>query len=498
MPGLQWIPAAKVWRGPREAVGIAARTLEAAEVVKIADDLPFQHPDLDERLSYIDTTWPDALRDYQHKGAAWITHMLRSSGAALLADEMGIGKSAQAIAALDSIGCGFSLVICPAIVRPHWKSQLKQWGSRADHAWTILSYEGFGTAFKNDALPSGIDSVIIDEIHYASNPKAQRSKAIADWLKANPSIKRIGLSGTPMTATPAKLWHPLQILWPGRFGRKFDFERRYCDGHWVKIKNLDRPVWDARGVSRSEELAERLRAVMLRRTKAEVALELPARTRQVIDVDLPRDARRTLLAANAAIDWSGAVRGTVTELLSRVEEHKLDAAVALANEVMANGHRPLLLTTRRAAAEEISRRLCCPNGSEVDAAHRRELVVSAPCATATIYALTTGIDLTGFDTIIFVGLDWIPSTLLQAEARVHRIGQDRPVTIYYLIGTGTLDEVVRERVLARLDQFGSIVGAGDEGEMRTDLSGGSEDDILAAVVAAVRHDACAELELERC
>jgi SNF2 family DNA or RNA helicase len=95
-------------------------------------------------------------------------------------------------------------------------------------------------------------------------------------------------------------------------------------------------------------------------------------------------------------------------------------------------------------------------------------------------SVTTGIDLTCFDSIIMVGLDWLPSTLRQAEDRIHRIGQNFPVTIYYLIGTGTLDEVVRERVINRLEVSGKLLGDGDS-DMITDLSGGSEDDLINAI-----------------
>ena len=118
-------------------------------------------------------------------------------------------------------------------------------------------------------------------------------------------------------------------------------------------------------------------------------------------------------------------------------------------------------------------------------AKRAELLTSGDgAAVATMYAVTTGIDLVEFDVVIFVGLDWLPSTLLQAEARLHRIGQRRPVTIYYLIGRGTLDEVVKERVIERLHNFVTLTGAsGDESQLAADLTDGDEDSLIAELVA---------------
>jgi len=95
----------------------------------------------------------------------------------------------------------------------------------------------------------------------------------------------------------------------------------------------------------------------------------------------------------------------------------------------------------------------------------------------------------GFDTIVMVGLWWIPATMLQGEARAHRIGQLNPVTVYYLIGQHTLDEVVRERVIERLDAWAETTGKTNDAALTAALTGNqSEDDLIAALVAAAQKE----------
>src|SRR6185369_11932334 len=134
-------------------------------------------------------------------------------------------------------------------------------------------------------------------------------------------------------------------------------------------------------------------------------------------------------------------------LLSDVEGYKVEAACELAQELISAGGAPLILTLRVSTAHEIADRLdaVCATG-EIEKEKRAAILQGATCGVSTIYAVTEGIPLTNFDCVIMCGLDWVPAKLLQAEARPHRIGQNRNVRVFYLIGKGTIDEIVRERV----------------------------------------------------
>lgn len=490
IPGIRWDRARRVYEGPAEAIETAGAILAAARIAKIsreATDLPLApspilHPQ---------------LRRYQQYGAGWLVAQLQHSGGALLADEMGLGKTPTAIVALDRLAYSYApererrldmLVVAPAIVVPHWRSQIARWcDPSADTVWRVVSYEGMCTAAKGGSktvapLADSYGAAVFDEAHYLANSKSQRSK-VAAAVRQRCGFA-IALTGTPIPVRVRDAWHPLDVLHPGRWGSWFDFTRRYCDGRFEEIEHVEKPVWNSEGASNLDELHTRLQAVMLRRTKAEVGTELPPRMRTVLEVEMPVSARRDLWRAAADLQD----REGVARLLSRVESHKIDAAVTLAQDVVEGGGRPLILTTRRDSAERIAAALACPcaHGDTPPDARATALTSGDGAACSTIYAVTTGIDLVEFDCVIFVGLDWMPSTILQAEARIHRIGQTRNVSCYFLVGIGTIDEVVRERVIDRLEAFGAAVGDGDERGLAGDLAGESDDDLIASIVRTVR------------
>lgn len=524
MPGIRWVRDASTpngrgfYRGPRDAVEIVAATLEGAGVCKVRNDVTASTDTVQQvfNLSF-ESGYPLALREYQVHGAAWCRHMLRTTGGALLADEMGLGKTPQAICAVAPFD-GSRLVVCPAVVVPHWEAEISKWSngviSEIDKAagevtitlpeWYVTSWDKF--ARKAAELAKQQWSLgIFDELHYASNYQggtrgAGRAKAAHAFRKAQPNLPILGLTGTPMPTKPIDLWSPLELLWPSRFGKWFDFGRRYCNGHHEAITNATgaqvtnaegeplKPAWVCNGISRPEELRARLAHCMLRRTKAQVGGELPPRTRVITPITIPAAARKDIKAASFALDFDGAAKSAVGALLRETEIYKVDAAEAIARDVLAAGSRPLLLTTRRRTCAELASRLGCPGVTGDDSANeRRDILQGQQCGVATGQSVETGINLTGFDALIFVGLDWVPAAILQREARIHRIGQDRPVTIYYLIAKGTIDEVIQQRVIERLENFNAITGAeGDELGLAHDLAPETEEDLIAAIVAAVK------------
>jgi hypothetical protein len=502
MPGVRWVPSRTApngrgfYRGPLEALRIVAATLESAGVVKVTESAELHAAGAAQPVT------PDPrLRGYQADGVSWLAWQLRASGGAMLADEMGLGKTVQAIVALDALApAGLRLVLCPAVVVDNWQHEIAKWAIEPER-YTIRSFDTWRNIIKKGEGRGPWASVILDELHKVSNPKSQQSQAVAATLAGSPLALRLGLTGTPMTTSPADLWHPLELLHSGRWGKAFTFQKRYCGGKFVELTNDDgspmlrngepmKSVWQATGATRQAELAARLGAVMLRRTKAQVGAELPPRTRSIIEVNVAAAARKADRRAALLLDGSGAL----SSLLREVEPHKLATAEALARDCMASGSRPLLLTTRRSSAALLGEALGCPSVTGEDSqAERRAALQGAPCGVATLYSVEVGVNyLTGYDVIIFCGLDWVPSRILQAESRIHRIGQDNPVTIYYLIAKGTIDEVIRDRVIQRLETFAALTagGAGDEAGLAGDLKGGGdEESLLAGILSAVKEAA---------
>ena len=506
IPGCDYSKAIGAWRGGAEAMEIAIQNLVSRGLI-VPLDLPARQPGNDShgRLTYDDSK----LYDYQKSGVEFIVQSLHRSGAAFLADGMGLGKSVQALRAAAAINPLHTVILCPAVVAPNWVREVDLWlgqeavrfdgaktkkASKACDHWkeaggfAVSSYDSFRSRATGD-LPA--DLVILDEIHYLSNPTTARSKAVSKFL--NLKVRRpmtIALSGTPMLVRTRDLWHPLDLLWPGRFGRKFYFERRYSDGRYVEIKGLENPVWEANGASNIEELGKRLQPLMLRRI-AEDVLDLPQLQRIMQLVDIPAGRLHALNRATAAVNWQDAT--SVNRVLSAIEEHKIKAAIELVGQLREAGHKVLVYTTRRETARELGEALKAPyvtGEDEVDT--RRELLVKGAvevgAGVATLYSVTTGINLVEFDTVVFVGLDWVPATMLQAEARIRRIGQTKRVMIYYLIGQHTLDEAVQSVVIERLETFSDVVGAAanEDGLAATLRGPESRQELIAAIMERYR------------
>lgn len=483
IPGIRWDPGERVWKGPAEAAAAVGRILEKACVVKLRDRLP-QPP--------APIPCGDAdLYGYQQEGVGFLKSRIETFGAALLADEPGVGKSVQALRALADTKR--VLVLCPAVVVEHWREEIKKWlgldsvrlGKGEWNKFAVCSYDTFRGMLRPDApeLPQA-EAIVLDEIHYLSHSSSQRSKAVKAYNKAAAPKIKIGLSGTPMLVRPKDLFNPLDLLFPGRFGTWFGFTRRYADGHFESIKGAPKEVWQHNGASNLDELAERLKPLMLRRTRRQVLPDLPDRQRIVLPVEVPADAARNLSKAYAELSDGEAVR----EILQAVEIYKTTAACALVGDLVTQGRRPLVYTTRRHVAEEIAKKLGCPYVTGETPPHKRreKLLSGTGPAVATLFSVTTGINLIEFDTAVFVGLDWVPSVMLQSEARLSRVGQTRSVLYYYLVGIGTVDEVIRSRVIERLEHFSTLVGTeGDDADMAKDLGTGDED-LIGQIIAMVQ------------
>jgi len=554
MPGFTWSKERRVWLAPAEAANLTAKTLAKAKVIKLKNgfvELPTPK----------DVGGNDDLYNYQRQGISFVVDRVERMGAALLADDMGLGKGVQALRAIQhlnptgEVGLKRILVVCPAIMVQQWGEEISKWLGieatklKSDYphwrGFGIISYGTFAAIMskpfhlewckrtkqqdlfekeewfrhavfgdretaeeemramraedpqvdwrvvKPKKLVSPSEMVVLDEIQYVSNHKSLRAKAVRTYLKQKRPKAVIALSGTPLTAYPKDLWNPLDILFPGRFGTWFGFTKRYADGHYEDIEGLDKEVWDCKGSSNLEELGSRLSTVMIRRTKNEVQ-ELPERQRIVLPIEIADKVRKSMIRAFADIDNAK----SVLTALSAAEMHKIPPACELALDLAKQDHRVLLLTTRRQTAEDIAKRLrksgvIAPwvTGEDPPGKRRDILNKTESIAVATIYSIETGINLTSFDAAIFVGLDWLPKTLLQTEARIHRIGQTKRVLYYYLIGLGTIDEIIRSRVIERLEHYAILMGGTEKDEehkLATSLGRKSDDELIAEIVAAVK------------
>lgn len=443
-----------------------------------------------EGIAGVDTD--ERLRIYQKQAISF----LRSSWGkrAILADDMGLGKSASAICAATSfLTQKRVLIVCPSYVRgvwtnPHDGGELRKWAPDAERifncgttkaAW--ISPENQFAVCHYDILHAWAEKlidwkpeiVIYDEAHYLMNPASQRTKAAMAVSKNSQYVW--ALTGTPMTNRPRDLWGLLSTIVPGRFGETekgfFKFGLRYCAAEKVQVTPI-KTVWKFDGSSRTDELRKRLGHFMLRRTKSEVALELPAKTRQVIRIAIGKAAG--LVGNGAGADDS---KMALRAMLSSAADAKLDsAAIPLVQAHLEEGRRVVVFTYRKAVAEFIANALggvfihsgvsMARRGKMLDDLRKQD---GASLVAGTIDSMSTGIDLSYADVAVFVELTYEPHEFLQAEARLHRFGQKNPVLVQYLVAMGTADELVADMVINKLDTFEAIIGGVQETGLRSSL-----------------------------
>lgn len=428
------------------------------------------------------------LRDYQKEGVQFLVNRKR----ALLADDMGTGKTIQALMAAEAAKSFPCIVVCPASMKLIWQRTIADWlPHRTTHVvkstkdpmqradFVVVNYDLI-VRRKDELLSLNHVAIVFDEAHYLKNPKAQRSQA--GLSLAWKCWTRYLLSGTPMTNRPIELVHLLKVL--GRlseFGGFEGFANRYCDPQ--RVWTGSRYVNDYRGSSNEEELGRRLRDIcMLRRMKRDILKELPPMQHITLPVDIAnrmdyrrveKDLRVWLLEqahntpdlddeersrkAVAALAMEGnaevlvrieylkqvAARGKVPAILEWIHEFLEDTD----DKVVVFAHHA---DVRRAIIEEFAE--VCVKVEGGDSATHRQAAVDAfqtdpkvRVFMGSIQAAGVGLTLTAASRCLIVELPWTPAEVAQAHDRIHRIGQKADsVEVYYMLGRETIDEAIWE------------------------------------------------------
>ncbi len=309
--------------------------------------------------------------------------------------------------------------------------------------------------------------VALDEAQAIKNPDSKAMRAACS-LEAD---QRLCLSGTPVENNLGELWSQFAFLMPGLLGDRKSFQKRF------------RTPIEKRGDGvRAAQFARRIRPFLLRRTKADVAADLPPKTEVVRRIELDA-AQRDLYEAirlsvhervREAIAASGLARShiTVLDALLKLRQAccdprlvKLDAArqvsestklaslIEMLSEMVPEGRRVLVFSQFTSMLDLIKPELdgaAIPfvelTGSTVDRATpvRRFQDGEVPVFLISLKAGGRGLNLTAADTVIHYDPWWNPAAEAQATDRAHRIGQDKPVFVYKLIAAGTVEEKILE------------------------------------------------------
>ena len=434
-----------------------------------------------------------------------------SHNACLIADEQGLGKSADGINAmvLRKEQAKKCLVVCGVnSIKYNWISEIERHsdeqavlidGGNSEQrikkigAW-LVSTAYFGviniealraptiTAKLRDAIESGwIGAIIVDEIHKAKNSKSHQGKALREL---NPPYK-IGLSGTPINK-PEELYNILAWLGAEKMENEYAWRLRYCVMGGYKDKTVV-------AHKRHLELREKLQSVMIRRRK-EDALDLPPKMYQTEYVELsPAQATlykegieelelhlEEILKLSNPLTKTLRLRQITDGLFTEQENPKLDRIKGmLDDEIIPSGRKAIIFSNWRKVTDLYYSALYDYKPAyihgDIPVKERQQLVDrfqkddNCKIIIGTIGAMGTGLTLNAASYVFFVDKSWVPADNEQAEDRAHRIGTRGTVNIITLTARGTIDEYIENHIKERKAAFSYFVESEAEAIRSADL-----------------------------
>ncbi len=418
------------------------------------------------------------LRDYQHDGYLWLKHLTEWGGGACLADDMGLGKTVQAIAFLISEAkSGAALVVAPASVLPNWRNELARFApslnvkvlnnsnDRANEIFSakpgdvVLTTYGLLISEEDTLISRKWHVVCLDEAHTIKNRDTKMSK-VAMRLYAE---KKLALTGTPIQNHLGELWNLFQFLNPGLLGSHEQFQQKYIT-----------PIEVSRDKDVQRQLKRTLAPFMLRRTKKEVADELPDKTEIKISVDLTNEETaiyETLrVKAEQQLQSSDKVDVNILSQITQLrraactpqlvandftgESSKLKTFISLVDDICSTGNKVLVFsqfTSFLKLAKDALDKVGVPyqyfDGSTTIA--QREKIIeqfrnddNCQLFLISLKAGGLGLNLTEANYVIHLDPWWNPAIEQQATDRAYRIGQKQKVTVYHLISAHTIEEKI--------------------------------------------------------
>lgn len=436
---------------------------------------------------------PEFLRPYQRAGVAWLSHQAERGAHPLLADEMGLGKTLQVLSLVLAVRPveAPSLIVCPASVVPVWRAEVEKFfpgtavgvlsrGRRLDEApaprlW-IASYSQLR---RHKAQLDGcrFGYAVLDEAQFIKNPDAKVTQACLAIRAAH----RLALSGTPVENRPGDLWALFRFLMPGLLGRRKGFEAGFvADAHRA-----------------SDRLRTQIAPFVLRRTKREVAAELPEKVESVLPcplTDLQREeygrlVRGGLSEFGATAPGEAARSLNFLSLLTRLRQAACDPGLLPGRadtpveqsgkivilydrlaEIIAAGGKTVVFsqfTTLLARVKTglVTRFPETPVFELTGETRERggpvadfQKAKGSAIILVSLRAGGTGVTLTSGDYVFLLDPWWNPAVEAQAVDRVHRIGRERTVFVYRMTATDTVEDRIARLKDAKRELFERIVG----------------------------------------
>ena len=462
-----------------------------------------QWQDTDAILYPIPATIKATLRPYQQKGFEWMKMLAAVNAGACLADDMGLGKTLQTICfitdRLEKVPASMALIICPASLIYNWQAEIEKFAPHlhsyvhhgAQRNLDNITASGLDVCITSyGTLRSDIDAlaaitfeiVVIDESHNIKSPTAQITKAV-NQLQSN---CRVALSGTPVMNNTFDLYSQLEFLLPGMFGSREFFKREYADA--IDKDHNEEKIW----------MLQKLTApFILRRTKKQVAKDLPEKTESVLWCNMSTQQKdlyegikgqiKHNLFTDIKTNGLGKAKLAVLQgimklkqicsspMLLPAEEQStlLSAKTDLLLEELSNlGKNKVLVFSQFAKMLHLLADTFTQKGvsfylldGSTPAKQRTQLVAdfqqeenTTQVFLISLMAGNTGLTLTAADYVFLFDPWWNNAVQQQAIDRTHRIGQTKNVFAYKMICKDTIEEKIMQLQQSKKELSENLIG----------------------------------------
>jgi SWI/SNF-related matrix-associated actin-dependent regulator 1 of chromatin subfamily A len=451
-------------------------------------------------------------RDYYPYQRAAIRYIEETNGRSLVADDMGVGKTVEAIGWLNLNTLARPVVVLTtASMKLYWKRKLDEWLVGWNTVEVLRGIEGKDEPISADIAVVNYDIldahlealmafrpqvVILDEAHYIKNAGTQRTKAALRLCKGVPYI--LALTGTPILNRPAEGWTLFHLLSPKVFPNWRDFVVRYCGGHKDRWGH-----WHTDSATNQKELHDKLRAAfMVRRLKSQVLPQLPEKTYETVEMEVPgaavyldaekaflgdlgetltsreqtlreistlppekrRERQKTFNKEVVKEDMN--ILAAMSKLRQSLGVEKAKPAAEFIQNLLESGQKVVVFAHHQKVIKALAKAF--PQGVVMDgstSASKREEVQrkfredpACNVFIGSIRACKEGIDLTAASNVVFVEQDWVPGYMRQAEDRCLRHGQKNAVSVYYLLVSGSrVERQVMDTLAAKMPMVDGVL-----------------------------------------
>ena len=446
------------------------------------------------------------LFPFQVSGVAFIEKV---KGRAILGDQMGLGKTITSLIWLQLSKSYPALIIVPASLKINWRKEIEKWipyhktyivstGKDIipiDQDIYIINYELLAKK-RNELMSISYKTIILDECTYIKEPTAIRSKNAIMLGKQAKYV--LALTGTPILNRPKELFNSLNLIDVKKFPSAWAYYKRYCNLYHNGF------AWNYDGASNLPELREKLKPIMIRRTKQDVYKELPLKRREPIYVELPKelakvykDTELELLDALKEFKVWKKHHGLEVEDEEKPNKMILLAKLNYLRQIVGMAKAQQSLETIQSFVDSGKKLVIFGHHLDVlnlleqyfkthninyvrvdgkTAKIKRQLAVDTfqndpemMIFLGGITATGMGITLTASSDLMFIERMWTPAIEEQGEDRCHRIGTVNPVTAWYFVVENTVDDILDKIVNNKRKIINQILAGDEKGHNKTSV-----------------------------